>query len=663
MLRVYQTEKYLLDGRYLAFGTYEGGMGYVHICEDKTSNGSWVAIKTLKDAFLKDDAFLEAFIREAKIWIALGADKNIVRALGVRTFDGRPYLLMEYAGGYSLRRWITEKTLSWKLALRIAFYIASGLRFTQKQLPGFVHRDIKPENIVIRSSFNVELNGDESETVKAIVKKFADQDKFNEDKYEQCIREYIKSRDKKPVEIVGNAKVTDFGLSKVLIGKKLPNLSSVETPPHSIALDNIVGTPPYMSPEQCKGVDLDSRSDIYSFGVVLYEMLTGKWPYTAQSTSDMLKNHIHNNPDEASLYAVKAPPILLELTMKCLAKRPSDRYANFTDIYQQLHNIGIEFGVDITKCDEAPLLPSVIKQRAFSVIEESTVDVLKNRGNSFIEMGQVDKGIEQYEEAARLDPKDASIIADAAEALVHADRPEKALEFADRALKVDENNRSALNAKGRALVSLGFTKEALLAFQKLIELAPEVAEYYVNKGSVLCDILQRYQEAIDCFNKAINIKPNLATAQLNKGIALGYLGEYEAAIRTFIQGSQSHPQDTRFLLRWGSLLNNTLNRPHEALPLFDRALEVNARNDIAWYNRGIVLQRLKRLNSAIEAFEACHKINPKSRGILEAAKILAYIGELNKAKKYCEIAMQNDINIEEVKILLDAIDKAIDNTN
>ena len=255
----------------------EGGMGQVWQATD-TQLGRQVALKILPDAFAADPDRLARFKREAQILASLN-HPNIAAIYGIEESEGTRALVLELVEGPTLADRIRKGPIPVDEALPIAKQIAEALEAAHEA--GVIHRDLKPANIKVRED--------------------------------------------------GTVKVLDFGLAKAL--DAAPQGDPDESPTLTAGATQmgvIMGTAAYMSPEQARGKSVDKRSDIWAFGCVLYEMLTGQRPFAGDDVSDTLAAVLRAEPAWKKLPARLHPRILL-LLERCLEKDSKDRYHDIAD--------------------------------------------------------------------------------------------------------------------------------------------------------------------------------------------------------------------------------------------------------------------------------------------------------------------------------------------
>lgn len=277
-------------GHYIIISTLgKGGMGEVYRAKDLRL-GREVAIKVLPESLAEDPDLLSRFEKEAKA-LAVLAHPNILTIFDFGNDNGISYTVTEILDGESLRSKISNSRLSWKQITEISGAIAEGMFAAHSK--GIIHRDLKPENIFICSD--------------------------------------------------GRIKILDFGLVRWNPKVNVEQMSSASTQLPPTEVTRLMGTVPYMSPEQLSGSKIDSRTDIFSFGCILYEMISGTHPFLRKTFMETVAAILKDEPPKPSMRGSDTPPPLERMLFRCLNKNPEDRYHSAKDLAYDLASLRNDF--------------------------------------------------------------------------------------------------------------------------------------------------------------------------------------------------------------------------------------------------------------------------------------------------------------------------------
>lgn len=231
-----------------------------------------VAIKLLADNLAMDEAFRRRFLREARLAARL-AHPNVVQVYDMGAVDGRPYIVMEYVEGETLAAVLERRgRIPAREAAELALQVCAGLQHAHEA--GLVHRDVKPQNILVCAN--------------------------------------------------GTLKIADFGIARSAHETRLTEIG------------NVLGTAAYLAPEQAAGEEVTAAADIYALGVVFYELLTGRRPYTVETLTQLLLRQQEHPVIPVGELAPDVPPALEDIVMRCLARIPDYRPASAAALADQL---------------------------------------------------------------------------------------------------------------------------------------------------------------------------------------------------------------------------------------------------------------------------------------------------------------------------------------
>src|SRR6266550_1113244 len=289
-----------------------GGMGEVYRARDPRL-GREVAIKVLPESLTQDSDRLRRFEQEARAAGALN-HPNITAVYDIGSVDGSPYIVTELLEGETLRERLSAGTLPRRKAIDYAVQIAKGLAAAHEK--GIVHRDLKPENLFI-------------------------------------------TRD-------GRVKILDFGLAKLTQPEKGGPQTNLPTETAGTEPGVVMGTLGYMSPEQVKGRPADARSDIFSFGAIFYEMLSGQRAFHGDSAAESMSAILREEPPDLSVTNQSVSPGLERIVRHCLEKNPEQRFQSSRDLAFDLESLSTASGISAATASARPRRALTLAQVALA---------------------------------------------------------------------------------------------------------------------------------------------------------------------------------------------------------------------------------------------------------------------------------------------------------
>ena len=587
-----------------------GGMGEVYLAED-TRLDRKVALKLLPPALVSDEQAKKRLIREAKS-VATLDHPNICAIYEVGEDNGRNFIAMQFVEGETLSARIEREPLDIHAALVIADQVADALAAAHSR--GIIHRDIKPQNIMISAS--------------------------------------------------GLVKVLDFGLAKRVYDRTI-DASAAETTSLLTETGLIIGTVPYMSPEQVRAESLDARSDIFSFGAVLYEMLSGRRPFIAKNTAELISAILTHEPAPLGNQQGPMPARLDQFVRRCLAKDPANRFQTMEKLRAELKAVRRDFESGNLA---APLTAATTVITTGRVAGEKWRGLMRYRHALAWIIVTLVLAASVYawffRTAARspasiLKPTsspayDAYVRGKVLVSSENREANENAIKLLEQAVSEDRNFAPAYVELARAYNLRAFyfaqaseqkqlNLDAKVLVEQALALDQDLAEAHSVRGMILWTPTERFphEQAIKSFKRAIELNERLDDPHHRLGVIYFHIGLLDKAWAETEKSLEIRPDNTMARFRFG-VINIYRGRYEEALAVF-KSTPPDVNPSIVNRNMATALFQLGKLDEASEVVEEYLKAHPDDEGgnvTSVKAMLLAKAGKTRDAEETIQQAIK-----------------------
>jgi len=550
-----------------------GGMGAVYLARDPRLDRT-VALKILPGELAADADRMRRFTREAKAASALN-HPNVATIHDVGESDGISFIVMEHVEGETLLARIGRR-MTPREVVDIAVQAADALDLAHAK--GITHRDIKPANLML--------------THRGVVK------------------------------------VLDFGVAKVARSDE-STLNGDWTVEPVTAVGSVVGSGPYMSPEQIVGGDVDSRSDVFSLGVVIYQMATGQLPFSGSTRAEMKDRILHAAPDTMMRLNPDTPLELERITLKCLDKRTDDRYQSARELLSDLWPLKRRLDANVARAmpdaarlellrrsgshpGAAAVAPAVADDAAITdVPRASEASELVARGWAHLRsasFSEISDAVSAFQAATVIDPTYAAAYA----GLAHA--------------KIDQaNDRHVL------VEAFGDAKAAAL---RAVALDHESADAQAALGLVMLVAEWDWIAAERSFQRALAINPNHAEAYLHYGTLMEALGDLERGFQLKLKGLEC---DSTSALAHVQIAGSFWfqRRYDDVFVWANKALDRNPQHLVARQELAAAYWKMGDLERARKLLADCVQLDLGNEGLFLAVQC-AQAGDLDSAFEHLQ---------------------------
>lgn len=603
-----------------------GGMGEVYLAHD-TKLERQVALKILPDQFTKDAERLHRFEKEAKAASALN-HPNIITIYEIGHTDDSHYIATEYIAGETLRTKTKERHLGLEETLNISIQVAEAL--AAAHLAGIIHRDIKPENIMVRPDG------------------------------------YVKVLD------FGLAKLLDKGRSRVSADSEEATAIKTETEP-----GKVMGTAAYMSPEQARGKDIDARSDIFSFGILLYEMVAGRNPFPGETPSDILVALISKDIVPVTQYAPDVPADLQHIINKALRKDRDERYQSMKSLLADLKNLRREHEFELKL--ERSVNPQHEDSRQTLVKPKSAVtgafhkSTLSNLSHILkrprvpvwyilvglvVVAGALWIALRLWQPPLHTPSADARNWYDIGTNALRDGAYYQASKALEQAIMIDNQYVLAHARLAESLIELDYTDRAKDELLRVTSLASDrsrlatIDALYVD--AISATVRHDFRAAIESYAEIAKQSPDTEKPRVLVDLGRAYEKNEDTkkAIESYLEATTRNTQYPTAFLRLGILygrqqdLASAMNAFDKAETLYQALGNLEGRAEVA-FQRGALFNKLNRmadaraqLEQALSLARAADNKSQVIKTLLQLSSVAVDIGETQQATEYAREAVE-----------------------